>query len=212
MNVHDKLDTEALEAVSLYALGAMESKEIQAYEEHLTRCAACRSELDSMSKIVHEIGLCAPEAEPPTGLKQRLIAKARAAKPTCDEHAHEQTLETNLAKTGVFLQGFDFVRSSEGDWEPTEFTGIAYRMLHMDSANKRLTLLLKMEPGACYPRHRHTGSEECYVLEGDIHFADIDMQAGDYQFAQAGSLHPAANTKAGCLLLLKVSPDNELVA
>ncbi len=42
--------------------------------------------------------------------------------------------------------------------------------------------------------------------------AELVMRAGDYQRMHAGTTHPEQRTAGGCLLLLRSSLDDELLA
>jgi anti-sigma factor ChrR (cupin superfamily) len=70
---------------------------------------------------------------------------------------------------------------------------------------------VRMEPGTSYPRHRHKGVEEGYVLEGDLHVGDEAMKAGDCQRAETESIHAVQSTESGCLLRIVSSTVDELV-
>jgi anti-sigma factor ChrR (cupin superfamily) len=72
-------------------------------------------------------------------------------------------------------------------------------------------MLVRMPAGASYPRHRHAGAEQCYVLEGDLRFGGRVFRAGDYQCADADSIHDVQYTEAGCLLLIVSSLHDEIV-
>ena len=71
-----------------------------------------------------------------------------------------------------------------------------------DTATGNTTLLVRMSPGAVYPSHRHAGLEHCYVLEGDLVFADHALQAGDYEVAHSDTDHSSVTTRGGCLLFI----------
>ena len=58
-----------------------------------------------------------------------------------------------------------------------------------------------MAPGVSYPRHEHTSTEETLVLEGDLRCGDLILRPGDYQRAEAGSIHEEQHTEEGCLVL-----------
>ncbi|HVR73044.1 MAG TPA: cupin domain-containing protein [Planctomycetota bacterium] len=102
-------------------------------------------------------------------------------------------------------------RAGEGDWEPTAAPGVSVKPLHVDSARRYVTMLVRMEPGSAYPDHLHAGAEECYVLQGDLRVGDETLRAGDYQHAPAGSEHEIQSTREGCLLLIVSSQDDKLV-
>ncbi|HEX3987503.1 MAG TPA: anti-sigma factor [Acidobacteriaceae bacterium] len=62
----------------LYALGALDGEEQQALEAHLRTCAACAQELAAARQRVALLGLAAPAAAPPPGLKDALLRRVRA--------------------------------------------------------------------------------------------------------------------------------------
>ena len=74
------------------------------------------------------------------------------------------------------------------------------------------TVLVRMEPGARLPRHRHTRIEELFLLSGDLHLHDRVMHAGDYCRADLGSIHDSSYTEDGDMFLLMASPENQILA
>jgi anti-sigma factor ChrR (cupin superfamily) len=73
-------------------------------------------------------------------------------------------------------------------------------------------MLVRMAPGSSYPPHLHASSEECFVVEGDLHVGDdLVMNAGDYQRAHGGSVHPVQYTEGGCVLFIMSSLHDELI-
>lgn len=81
-----------------------------------------------------------------------------------------------------------------------------------DKAQNYRTSLVKLESGAHYPAHKHAGVEEAFVLYGDLHYDVGVLVAGDYCLAESGSLHSSSYTENGCVLLIRTSCDDELLA
>jgi len=102
---------------------------------------------------------------------------------------------------------FLIVRAGEGEWRPTEDRGVSFKLLFVDRERATVTTLLRMEPGARIPRHRHLGVEQCLVLEGDVRSGPYQMAAGDFNCSLPGSIHDELITDGGALLLL-VSPES----
>ena len=71
-------------------------------------------------------------------------------------------------------------------------------------------MLVRMEASSSYPAHTHGGSEECYVVSGDLVVGALHMRAGDFQRCEAGSEHPEQRTDGGCLLLITSSLHDRL--
>ena len=101
---------------------------------------------------------------------------------------------------------FLIVRAGEGEWLQTKDRGVSYKLLFVDRERATVTTLLRMEPGARIPRHRHIGVEQCLVLEGDVRSGPHRMTAGDFNCSLPGSIHDELTTTGGALLLL-VSPE-----
>ncbi len=102
--------------------------------------------------------------------------------------------------------------ASEGPFEKTSIPGIEVRRLFVDRAADRVSMLVRMAPGTSYPRHRHGGAEECFVLSGDLHHGDRVMRAGDFEVVDRGSVHDTQWTEGGCLLFLRSSLHDEILA
>jgi quercetin dioxygenase-like cupin family protein len=73
-----------------------------------------------------------------------------------------------------------------------------------------VTLLIKGEPGARYPAHRHSGPEECYVISGSLHVEGQLLRAGDFHHAEAGSDHGELWTDEGAVVLLVAAASDYL--
>lgn len=88
--------------------------------------------------------------------------------------------------------------------------GISVRSLHTEGPQERAkTFLLKFAPGSSYPNHDHPAGEEVYVLEGEVRFGNVQLNAGDYLYTAAGDTH-AVYSKTGCTMLFMV-PEEVLI-
>jgi anti-sigma-K factor RskA len=73
--------------IPAYALGCLDVEEAFQVETHLTVCAACRAELEAYKATAAQLGLAAPQVQPPLRLKASILRKvaepqtARAAAP-----------------------------------------------------------------------------------------------------------------------------------
>jgi anti-sigma factor ChrR (cupin superfamily) len=97
------------------------------------------------------------------------------------------------------------ITSTEGEWVETAMPGLRIKILAIDRARDRVTMLLKGEPGARYPAHRHSGPEECYVISGSVFVEGRVLRAGDFHHAEAASDHGEAWTDEGVEVLLVAS-------
>ena len=110
-----------------------------------------------------------------------------------------QSLLGRIDSEGSHQLGWITQRAAEAPWVAMG-EGVAYRVLREDPAAGRRAVLIRMQPGAVYPSHTHEIDEECFVIEGDLHFGDIEFHAGDFLVALKGTVHPASRTVNGCLL------------
>ncbi|HWS86376.1 MAG TPA: cupin domain-containing protein [Pyrinomonadaceae bacterium] len=196
---HTTVDEEQAGRAALYALGALDSVEAREFEEHLLAgCAACAAELREFEKVADDLSLAAPEAEPPAGVRARLLALAS------EEGGAARGGGPNLSRD--ILPGFLVVRSGEGKWRPTDDAGVTFKLLFADQERGTVTTLVRMEPGSRIRSHRHLGVEQCLVLEGDVRSGEIAMTAGDFNCSLPGSVHEELVSDGGALLLL-VSPE-----
>jgi anti-sigma-K factor RskA len=58
-----------------YVLGAMAVAEREAFEEHLTTCAACREEVEELMPAAEALPMASPLMVPPPALKDRIMAE-----------------------------------------------------------------------------------------------------------------------------------------
>jgi anti-sigma factor ChrR (cupin superfamily) len=108
---------------------------------------------------------------------------------------------------GAAAPPFKVVRQDEGEWQAMPFPGVTVKRLHHNRGGD-ITMLIRLEPGAVFPGHPHKSGEHCYVLEGDVHFGDLTMGPGDYQWASGDTEHSGSYSENGCLLLMIVSEAN----
>jgi len=94
------------------------------------------------------------------------------------------------------------VRAEEGEWIEI-LPGVTKKILIADPGTESESYLLRLEPGAVLPPHRHTQLEECYVLEGEMIVGKARFNPGDYHAVPAGVPHPAITTQTGALVYIK---------
>ncbi len=193
---HSLAEEELEERASLYALGALSQTETRAFDEHLADgCESCETLLKGFESVVLKLSYDASEDRPSADLRDKLLAQI------ADEAAltaSEPTIHYDDSSSLI-------VRSDQGDWQEMT-TGVLFKQLFVDTTRKTVTSLLKLQPGASLPMHRHLGHEECYVIEGDVSANNETLTAGDYTCAVEGSIHHPLSTVNGALLLI-VGPE-----
>lgn len=95
-------------------------------------------------------------------------------------------------------------------WKRTAWPGIRLSFL-TDAAGAPRAVLIAMDPGCAYPRHRHLGDEEVLVLAGAYEDAWGVHTAGEFLVNAAGSVHRATAGEAGALLWARVPEGIEVL-
>lgn len=214
----DMLKDEHTEWAALYSLGALAPEEKVYFEKHLASgCTACAAEMEKFDGLVSRLAR-ASECPPPLRLRERLLAAVKqAGAPSADgagREADEAKSRVDTGKpAGILFQhaGLLISRSNDMSWQPAGIAGISSKTLFVDSQRQYATTLVSMEPGTAYPSHRHNDIEEVYLLEGDLLVEGVSMGPGDYCRSEPGSIHGAAKTNSGVLLLVFSSQRDELL-
>jgi anti-sigma factor ChrR (cupin superfamily) len=102
--------------------------------------------------------------------------------------------------------------ANEGAWRETGDEGVLVKPLFLDQEKGLVTTLMKLAPGARLPMHRHRGTEQCYVIAGDVLAANKKLGPGDFHVAMERSVHPPLESVEGAMLLLVSPVEYELIA
>jgi anti-sigma factor ChrR (cupin superfamily) len=187
----DKHGRDHSELLCVYALQALPSSEVPALEAHISACVDCQHELESLRPVVESfVSWPTDVLRPPTSLWGRLaqrIAAETGAKPLLPETA----------------------RWAEPEWKDVA-PGISCKLLATDSERNRVSMLVRLAPGADYPAHRHAGLEELHLLDGELMIDDRKLYPGDYNRAEPGSVDSRVWSKTGCTCVLITSTLDEL--
>jgi anti-sigma factor ChrR (cupin superfamily) len=179
-------DRDYLELVFLHALRALPSSEIPTLEAHLSACAECRQEMEALRPIVGAfVSWPTDVLRPPESLWSRLAQRIAA--------------ETGQAPLLLPPQ-----RPGEPDWQEAA-PGLSYKVLAADTDKDRVSLLVRLAPGAHYPPHCHAGVEELYLLQGELWIDDKKLYPGDYSRAEAGTGDQRVWSETGCACVLLTS-------
>ncbi|MCR9219158.1 MAG: cupin domain-containing protein [Alphaproteobacteria bacterium] len=96
--------------------------------------------------------------------------------------------------------GSVYVDPEDMEWTKSQFDKIWMKVLYRNDAEGEMTVLLKWEPGAVLPFHKHPEIEQSFVLEGSFYDHDGVCRAGQYVYRHPGSMHQTRSDE-GCLLL-----------
>jgi len=166
----------------LRTLGDDEMAEI---ESHIGECEQCRYELETLQPIVASFVSWPTTPQNPPALWWRLARR--------------------VASNAVPLSGPRLPPTfTQPDWKEVG-PGISCRLLSTDIEHQRVSMLVKLSPGATYPSHTHAGVEELYLLDGTLMIDDCVLHPGDYNRAEPDSSDYRVWSETGCTCLLITS-------
>lgn len=179
-----------LEQVCLHAVGALPADEVPALERHLAACADCRQELEALRPVVQSFATWPTDVlRPAEALWARLASRvgADATTPPSPAAAVGREPQWREAAPGVFC-----------------------KVLSTDEETDRVSMLVRLAPGASYPPHRHADVEELFLLDGVLTIDDRTLHPGDYSRAEPGSADAVVRSDTGCTCVLVTSGLDEL--
>jgi anti-sigma factor ChrR (cupin superfamily) len=95
-------------------------------------------------------------------------------------------------------------RWAEPDWAWVA-PGIEVKLLATDLERHRVSMLVRLAPGASYPAHTHAGVEELHLLDGELWIDDRKLFPGDYNHAAPGTGDDRVWSETGCTCVLITS-------
>jgi anti-sigma factor RsiW len=179
------------ELVCAYAMQALPSSHVRALEAHISSCSQCRHELETLRPIIDAfVSWPTDLLRPAASLQGRL--------------AHRISAATGGAPVLPATRQW-----SEPEWEKVA-PGIFCKLLATDTDNDRVSMLVRLAPGADYPPHTHTGIEELHLLDGELWIDDRKLYPGDYNRAEAGTGDKRVWSETGCTCVLITSTKDVL--
>lgn len=175
------------EVTSACALKALPAGELAAAEAHIASCPDCRRELESLRPVVDRFVSWPADVLRPTASLQTRLARRIA-----EETGKEPVLPPP--------------RWSEPEWEEVA-PGIKCKLLATDTQRDRVSMLVRLAPGASYPAHTHAGVEELHLLDGELWINEKKLVPGDYNYAAPGADDEHIWSETGCTCLLTSTND-----
>ena len=179
--------------VQRYVSGSMNPDEEVAFELEVQVNPAFIAELslqsEGLSALYSDLSRNSPA--PRNNLKGKILAKI-SENPDAD------------------IDNLHYILTKEqSHWSETIVDGISYKMLYGDEEG-RVMVLVRLTAGTSYPDHPHRGTEECYVISGDLQINGHSLTGGDFIAAREGAEHHEVFSNDGCELLLKLPVPYEL--
>jgi anti-sigma factor ChrR (cupin superfamily) len=181
---------EQSEATCAYAAQALAASEVAAAEAHIAACPDCRRELESLRPVIDSL-----VSWPTDVLRPTTSLQARLALRIAEETGKEPVLPP--ARRGE--QAW-----SEPEWEEVA-PGIECKLLATDTERHRVSMLVRLAPGASYPAHTHAGAEELHLLDGELWIDERKLFPGDYNYGAPGAGDERVWSETGCTCLLITS-------
>src|SRR6266404_6325060 len=88
--------------------------------------------------------------------------------------------------------------------------GIECKLLATDTERHRVSMLVRLAPGASYPAHTHAGEEELHLLDGELWIDERKLFPGDYNYGAPGAGDERVWSETGCTCVLVTSTKDTL--
>src|ERR1051326_8111173 len=182
---------EHIEVTCAYALQALQASERAAAESRIAACPDCRRELESLRPVLDRF-----VSWPTDVLRPSASLQARLAQRIAQETGREPVLPPAR-------------QWSEPAWEQVA-PGIECKLLATDTERHRISMLVRLAPGASYPAHTHAGVEELHLLDGELWIDDRKLFPGDYNYGAPGAGDERVWSETGCTCVLITSTKDTL--
>jgi anti-sigma factor ChrR (cupin superfamily) len=178
------------DSACLYALRALPAGEVPAVEAQIAACPECRLEVETLRPIVGAfVSWPTDVLRPVASLWDRLATRiaAETGRPALSEPPPPP----------------------QPEWEEAA-PGISCKLLATDAETDRVSMLVRLAPGADYPPHTHAGVEEVYMLEGVLIVDEKSLHPGDYLRSEPGTSDHRVWSETGCTCVLLTSTRDTL--
>ncbi len=175
------------EMTCAYAVQALAPSEVAAAEVHIAKCLDCQYELASLRVAVINQFIAWPTdvLRPPVSLQRRLASRIADG-------------------TGTQPVPPPARQSAEPEWEQVA-PGIECKLLATDMERHRVSMLVRLAPGASYPPHTHADEEELHLLDGELWIDERKLLPGDYNHGAPGAGDDRVWSETGCTCVLVTS-------
>ena len=175
-------------AYGLLLLSASEGIEAEA---HIASCPDCQRELKALRAVVDQFVFWPTDLLRPTA-----SLEARLALRIAEESGKQPVLPATR-------------QWSDPEWQQVA-PGIECKLLATDMERHRVSMLVRLAPGASYPPHTHLGAEELYLLAGELWIDELKLFPGDYNYGAPGASDEHVWSETGCTCVLITSTEDIL--
>ena len=97
--------------------------------------------------------------------------------------------------------------AESAEWHASKLgKGVSFKTLRRDEASGAVTVLLRFEPGATFPAHRHPGGEEVFVVDGEVRIGGQRFSRGEYVYTEPDGVHAVSSEPGGTILVMLPKP------
>jgi len=187
MSAFQKNRCEHSEVTCAYVTQVLTSSEASVAAAHIASCSDCQREVESLRPVLDSfVSWPTDVLRPTTSLQTRLafrIAEETGEQPVLPPPAPQW---------------------SEPEWEQVA-SGIECKLLATDTERHRISMLVRLAPGASYPAHTHAGIEELHLLDGELWIDERKLFPGDYNYGAPGAGDERVWSETGCTCVLVTS-------
>jgi anti-sigma factor ChrR (cupin superfamily) len=158
---------------------------------HVVSCPQCQLELGALSQVVDSF-----VSWPTDILRPAQSLRAKLAIRIARESERAATLPLPA-------------KWSEPEWQQVA-PGIECKLLASDAEKGRVSMLVRLAPGASYPAHTHAGTEELHLLDGELWIDHRKLLPGDYNYGAPGAGDKHVYSETGCTCVLVTSTNDIL--
>lgn len=171
------------EQTCAYAAQALSAVEVAAAEAHIATCLSCQRESERLHALMDNfVSWPCDVLRPQASLQERLAFRISG-------------------QTGKPPPRQEW---SEPPWEQVA-PGIECKFLARDVEKQRISMLVRLAPGASYPPHTHAAAEELHLLDGELWINERKLLPGDYNFGAPAARDDRVWSETGCTCLLVTS-------
>jgi putative transcriptional regulator len=185
-----------------YTAGHLAAPEVSRVEEHLRHCAECRKEADELDQLGETLSVSPSNVLQSlqgqlsgAGRFEHFVARVATFFDISEEQAREELKRLDDSST----------------WEQELAPGIWVAPVNAGPkamGDGAFTVLLKIAPGAVFPKHTHTAEEQTFLLEGGyLDSGGTEFWRGELDVRQEGSSHSYTGLAGvGCLAVARTYP------
>lgn len=194
---------ELQQLAAIAALGALDEADSARLRDRLESDAAARAEFARFCAVAEALAGATAGRMPPPSVRARVLERIRSTPQRRPDPGAAERGDGGGPSVGGLIPGFQFVRH-DAPWLPAPLPGARYKFLSGGENQAYAMLLIELAPGAVYPEHDHDGTEEMYVLTGDLQTEGRSLGPGDFLHAEPGTHHQPLRSIAGCTALMVV--------